>query len=129
MSLFTEYGKEKWQYVIHEYDIDSGIDSAVDVCVNDLEIKIDVYDNREQLEYSEVIMKWDGTVKSKKNVRILDDMRQRVHDFSMYTVKEFYTNDKQKSFQKRITKFQQSLYHTGSIILGKWVKNFWFVRR
>ena len=59
ISIFTEYGKEKWQYIIREYDIDSGIDSDVDVCVNDLEIKIDAYDNREQLEYSEVVLNWD----------------------------------------------------------------------
>ena len=101
ISIFTEYGKEKWQYIIREYDIDSGLDSDVDVCVNDLEIKIDAYDNREQLEYSEVVLNWDGTVQSKKNVRILDDMRQRVHDFSMYTVKEFYTNDQAEILSKK----------------------------
>ena len=92
LSLFSPSGNETWQYVVSEYAPDSGYGSAVDLLVSDLEITLDIYETREQTAYCEVILTWDGTVRRKKTVRVTDDMRQRIHDFPLYTVKEFYTN-------------------------------------
>lgn len=92
LSLFSPSGNETWQYVVSEYALDSGYGSAVDLFVSDSEITLDAYETREQTAYREVILTWDGTVRRKKTVRIADDMRQRTHDFPLYTVKEFYTN-------------------------------------
>ena len=57
-----------------------------------LEITLDTYETREQTAYREVILTWDGTVRRKKTVRVTDDMRQRIHDFPLYTVREFIRN-------------------------------------
>lgn len=101
LSLFAESGEEQWQYVAAEYDADSGWDSAVDLYTCDVEIVLNVYESREQTAYDEVRMKWDGTVRRKKAVKIIDDMRQRVHDFPQYTVKEFYTNARAEIVSKQ----------------------------
>ena len=92
LSLFSPSGNETWQYVVSEYAPDSGYGSAVDLFVSDSEITLDTYETREQTAYCEAILTWDGTVRRKKTVRVTDDMRQRIHDFPLYTVKEFYTN-------------------------------------
>lgn len=92
LSLFSPCGNETWQYVVSEYALDSGYGSAVDLFVGDSEITLDAYETREQTAYCEVILTWDGTVRRKKTVRVADDMRQRIRDFSLYTVREFYTN-------------------------------------
>lgn len=92
LSLFSPCGNETWQYVVSEYALDSGYGSAVDLFVSDSEITLDIYETREQTAYCEVILNRDGTVRGKKTVRVADDMRQRIHDFPLYTVREFYTN-------------------------------------
>lgn len=92
LSLFSPSGNETWQYVVSEYAPDSGYGSAVDLFVSDSEITLDTYETREQTAYCEAILTWDGTVRRKKTVRVTDDMRQRIHDFPLYTVREFYTN-------------------------------------
>ena len=92
LSLFSPSGNETWQYVVSEYAPDSGYGSAVDLFVSDSEITLDAYETREQTAYCELILNWDGTVRRKKTVRVVDDMRQRIHDFPLYTVREFYTN-------------------------------------
>ena len=92
LSLFSPSGNETWQYVISEYAPDSGYGSAVDLFVSGSEITLDTYETREQMAYCEAILTWDGTVRRKKTVRVTDDMRQRIHDFPLYTVREFYTN-------------------------------------
>lgn len=92
LSLFSPSGNEMWQYVVSEYALDSGYGSAVDLFVSGSEITLDAYETREQTAYREVILTWDGTVRRRKTVRVADDMRQRIHDFPLYTVREFYTN-------------------------------------
>lgn len=89
---FRHPENETWQYVVSEYAPDSGYGSAVDLFVSDSEITLDTYETREQTAYCEAILTWDGTVRRKKAVRVTDDMRQRIHDFPLYTVREFYTN-------------------------------------
>ena len=101
LSLFTESGEEQWQYVAAEYDAECGWNSAVDLYTRDAEIVLNVYESREQTAYDEVRLKWDGTVCRKKMVKIIDDMRQRVHDFPRYTVKEFYTNARAEIVSKQ----------------------------
>lgn len=104
LSLFSPCGNETWQYVVSEYALDSGYGSAVDFFVSDSEITLDAYETREQTAYCEVILTWDGTVRRKKTVRVADDMRQRIHDFSLYTVREFYTNARAKILCKQTGK-------------------------
>ena len=104
LSLFSPSGNETWQYVVSEYAPDSGYGSAVDLFVSDSEITLDTYETREQTAYCEVILTWDGTVRRKKTVHIVDDMRQRIHDFPLYTVREFYTNARAQIFCKQTGK-------------------------
>lgn len=104
LSLFSPCGNETWQYVVSEYALDSGYGSAVDLFVSDSEITLDVYETREQTAYCKVILTWDGTVRRKKTVRVADDMRQRIHDFPLYTVREFYTNARAKILCKQTGK-------------------------
>lgn len=101
LSLFTASGEEQWRYMAAEYDADSGWNSAVDLYTRDDEIVLNVYENREQTAYEEVRLKWDGAVSRKRAVKIIDDMRRRVHDFPLYTVKEFYTNARAEIVSKR----------------------------
>lgn len=101
LSLFSPRGNETWQYVVSEYALDSGYGSAVDLFVSDSEITLDAYETREQTAYCEVILTWDGTVCRKKTVHVTDDMRQRIHDFPLYTVKEFYTNARAQILSKQ----------------------------
>ena len=104
LSLFSPSGNETWQYVVSEYALDSGYGSAVDLFVSDSEITLDTYETREQTAYREVVLTWDGTVRRKKTVRVTDDMRQRIHDFPLYTVREFYTNARAQIFCKQTSK-------------------------
>ncbi len=104
LSLFSPSGNETWQYVLSEYALDSGYGSAVDLFVSDSEITLDTYETREQTAYCEVLLNWDGTVRRKKTVRVADDMRQRIHDFPLYTVKEFYTNARAQILSKQTGK-------------------------
>lgn len=104
VSLFSKDGIEKWQYVVREYNVDSGFSSDIDIRVDVQDIILNIYDRRDQTEYCKVVLKWDGTVRKAEKVRIFNDMKQRVYDFPMYTVIEFYTNGQAKIVSKQNNK-------------------------
>ncbi len=102
-ALFRQW-KKRGNTLSANTRLDSGYGSAVDLFVSDSEITLDVYETREQTAYCEVILNWDGTVCRKKTVRVADDMCQRIHDFPLYTVKEFYTNARAQILSKQTGK-------------------------